>query len=221
MTETTEPRGDSTRARLLEAALEAFAEKGFNGTTTRDIAGAAGMSPAAVYVHHKSKEELLYLISRSGHDETLELIRRAAASSSDPATALRNVIHEFAVHHARAHTSARIVNYELNSLNPEHLTEIRAIRQQIDHAMRELVQRGIEEGAFDTPDARIAATALLSLGIDIARWYREAGPWSPEDIATAYAEIALRIVGAVRPRPHRDDQDSRTDEFLGTGRGEG
>ncbi|MFC9967471.1 TetR/AcrR family transcriptional regulator [Nocardia ignorata] len=196
MTETTEPRGDSTRARLLEAAVAAFAEKGFNGTTTRDIAGAAGMSPAAVYVHHKSKEELLYLISRSGHDETLELIRKAAASSSDPAIALRNVIHDFAVHHARGHTGARIVNYELNSLSPEHLTEIRAIRQQIDQAMRDLVRRGIEEGVFDTPDARMASTALLSLGIDIARWYRDEGDWSPEEIATAYADMALRIVGA-------------------------
>ncbi|MEV0431700.1 TetR/AcrR family transcriptional regulator [Nocardia sp. NPDC050413] len=196
MTETTGPRGDSTRARLLEAAVAAFAEKGFNGTTTRDIAGAAGMSPAAVYVHHKSKEELLYLISRSGHDETLELIRKAAASSSDPAIALRNVIHDFAVHHARGHTGARIVNYELNSLSPEHLTEIRAIRQQIDQAMRDLVRRGIEEGVFDTPDARMASTALLSLGIDIARWYRDEGDWSPEDIAAAYADMALRIVGA-------------------------
>ncbi|AXK89177.1 TetR family transcriptional regulator [Nocardia farcinica] len=196
MTDITEPRGDSTRARLLEAAVEAFAEKGFNGTTTRDIAGAAGMSPAAVYVHHKSKEELLYLISRAGHDETLELIRKAAASSSDPATALRTVIYDFAVHHARAHTSARIVNYELNSLSPEHLNEIRAIRQQIDQTMRDLVQRGIEQGVFDIPDARIASTALLSLGIDIARWYRDAGHWTPEDIATAYAEMALRIVGA-------------------------
>ncbi|MGW5454335.1 TetR family transcriptional regulator [Nocardia sp. NPDC003979] len=196
MTETTEPRGDSTRARLMEAAVAAFAEKGFNGTTTRDIAGAAGMSPAAVYVHHKSKEELLYLISRSGHDETLELIRKAAESSSDPAIALRNVIYDFAVHHARGHTGARIVNYELNSLSPEHLTEIRAIRQQIDQAMRDLVRRGIEEGVFDTPDARMASTALLSLGIDIARWYRDEGDWSPEDIATAYADMALRIVGA-------------------------
>ncbi|MFE7721601.1 TetR family transcriptional regulator [Nocardia rhizosphaerihabitans] len=196
MTDTTESRSDATRARLLEAAIAAFAEKGFNGTTTRDIAGAAGMSPAAVYVHHKSKEELLYVISRSGHDETLELILKAAASSSDPATALRNVIHDFAVHHARGHTGARIVNYELNSLSPEHLTEIRAIRQRIDRAIRELVERGIEAGVFDTPDARIAATALLSLGIDIARWYRDEGYWSPEDIATAYAEMALRIVGA-------------------------
>ncbi|MEV0336959.1 TetR/AcrR family transcriptional regulator [Nocardia sp. NPDC050717] len=196
MTETTGPRGDSTRARLLEAAIEAFAEKGFNGTTTRDIAGAAGMSPAAVYVHHKSKEELLYLISRSGHDETLELILNAAASSDDPAIALRTVVHDFAVHHARGHTGARIVNYELNSLSPEHRTEIRGIRQRIDQTMRELVECGIQAGAFDIQDARIAATALLSLGIDIARWYRDEGDWSPEDIATAYAEMALRIVGA-------------------------
>lgn len=196
MTDTTESRSDSTRARLLEAAIAAFAEKGFNGTTTRDIAAAAGMSPAAVYVHHKSKEELLYLISRSGHDEVLELILRAAGSSSDPATALRTVMHDFAVHHARGHTGARIVNYELNSLIPEHRAEIRDIRQRIDQTIRELVERGVEAGVFNAPDPRIAGVALLSLGIDIARWYRDEGDWSPEDIATAYADMALRIVGA-------------------------
>ncbi|MFD6453495.1 TetR/AcrR family transcriptional regulator [Nocardia sp. NPDC060220] len=194
--ETTEPRGDATRARLLDAAIAAFAEKGFNGTTTRDIATAAGMSPAAVYVHHKSKEELLYLISRSGHQETLDLVRDAVASSSDPATALRNVIHDFAVHHARAQTVARIVNYELAALTPEHRAEIRAVRRQIDHTIRELVDRGVASGVFDTPDSRIATVALLSLGIDIARWYREGGDWSPEDIAVTYADMALRIVGA-------------------------
>jgi AcrR family transcriptional regulator len=52
MTETTygasTPRAEATRARLVEAAIAAFAEKGFHGTTTRDIAAAAGMSPAAL-----------------------------------------------------------------------------------------------------------------------------------------------------------------------------
>jgi hypothetical protein len=38
--------------------------------------------------------------------------------------------------------------------------------------------------------------ALLSLGIDVARWYREDGRWSPEDVGTRYAEMAVRIVGA-------------------------
>ncbi|WP_240437605.1 helix-turn-helix domain-containing protein [Sciscionella marina] len=56
------------RARLLDAATSAFAKRGFHGTTTPDIAETAGMNPAALYVHHKSKEELVYLISRSGHE---------------------------------------------------------------------------------------------------------------------------------------------------------
>ena len=55
------------RDRLLEAAVDSFAARGFHGTTTRDIAAAAGMSPAALYVHHRSKEDLLHLIARTGH----------------------------------------------------------------------------------------------------------------------------------------------------------
>ena len=197
MTETSDlSRADATRARLLEAAITAFAEKGFHGTTTRDIAAAAGMSPAALYVHHRSKEELLYLISRSGHEHTLALMREGVASSEDPIEQLRTVVHDFAVHHARAHTGARVVNYELAALSAEHLRVIRGIRQQIDQELRQVVEAGVAAGDFDTPDPRKAAVALLSLGIDIARWYREEGRWTPEDIADHYADLALRVVGA-------------------------
>jgi hypothetical protein len=41
----------------------------------------------------------------------------------------------------------------------------------------------------------MAAAALLSLGIDLARWYRDGVRWTPEQIAEQYAAIALRIVG--------------------------
>ncbi len=191
-------RADATRARLLEAAITAFAEKGFHGTTTRDIAAAAGMSPAALYVHHRSKEELLYVISRSGHEHTLALMRAGVASSEDPTEQLRTVVHDFAVDHARAHTGARVVNYELAALSPEHLRELREIRQQIDQEIRQVVEAGVAAGDFDTPDPRMAAVALLSLGIDIARWYRDEGSWTPEDIADHYADLALRVVGARR-----------------------
>ncbi|WP_422733191.1 TetR family transcriptional regulator [Micromonospora sp. WMMD558] len=197
LTDTAElSRADATRARLLEAAVSAFAEKGFHGTTTRDIAAAAGLSPAALYVHHKSKEELLYLISRSGHDHVLRLVRDAAASSDDPATALRRLVHDFVVVHARDHISTRVVNYELTALNPEHLAEIRAVRHGIEQAIRQLIERGVAAGVFDTPDPRMAGAALMSLGVDLGRWYRDEGGWSPEHIAEQYAEMALRIVGA-------------------------
>ncbi|GAB2867250.1 TetR family transcriptional regulator [Nocardioides pacificus] len=191
-------RAESTRARLLAAAVEAFAAKGFHATTTRDIAAAAGMSPAALYVHHSSKEELLYLISRQGHEATLALVREGLTTSSDPVEQLRRVVHAFAVHHATGHTGARIVNYELAALSEEHLGEIREVRQQIQAEMRALVERGVEAGVFTTPSAQMASVALLSLGIDIARWYRDDGSWSPQDVAEFYADLALRMVGTSR-----------------------
>jgi AcrR family transcriptional regulator len=192
-------RADATRARLLDAAVAAFAEKGFHGTTTRDIAAAAGMSPAALYVHHRSKEELLHLISRSGHERTLALVRAGRASSTDPVQQLRTVVRDFAVHHARGHTSARIVNYELAALSPEHHEEIAGLRHAIDTELRELVREGVAAGAFTTAEPRIAAAALLSLGIDLARWYREDVAWTPEELGDHYADLALRIVGATHP----------------------
>jgi AcrR family transcriptional regulator len=180
----------------MAAAVESFAAKGFHGTTTRDIASGAGMSPAALYVHHRSKEELLFRISRTGHDRTLALVQEAKATSRRPRDQLLAVVHAFVVYHAEDHTGARIVNYELAALSPEHLAEIAAVRRQIEREMRDVVERGVEAGEFSSSDPHMTALALLSLGIDVARWYRDEGDWTPRQIADHYCELALRIVGA-------------------------
>ena len=192
--------GDATdaRGRLVEAALELFAVKGFRATTTRDIASVAGMSPAALYVHYKSKEDLLYLISRTGHERTLALVRDAAAGSTDDVERLLAVVRSFTAHHARGHISARVVNYELASLSPEHVNEIAGIRHSIEQEIKQIVASGVDSGAFHTSNPRMTAVALLSLGVDVARWYRDEGEWNPEEIADYYCEVALRIVAAQR-----------------------
>ncbi|MGY0496966.1 TetR family transcriptional regulator [Nocardia sp. FBN12] len=192
-------RAEATRTRLLESAVEAFAAKGYYGTTTRDIAAAAGMSPAAVYMHHKSKEELLYLISRGGHERILDLVTEAVAAAGTPTQRLHALVHAFVAEHAGRRTVARILNYELAALSAEHLAEIRGIRRETEHAVRSLVADGVRSGDFDIPDLKMAVVAVLSLGIDIARWYRESGDWSVNEVADRYAEMALRIVGARLP----------------------
>jgi AcrR family transcriptional regulator len=200
MSQVTPGEGDAgrtdARARLVDAAVEAFAARGFHGTTTRDIASAAGMSPAALYVHHRSKEDLLYLISRAGHERTLDLVMQARASTADPVQQLVAVIRDFTLHHAVNHTSARIVNYELAALSADHLEQITHMRKAIEREMRDLVAAGVAAGAFHTSSPRMTALSLLSLGVDVARWYRDDGDWSPEAVAEHYCELALRIVGA-------------------------
>ena len=189
---------NDARGRLVAAAVESFAAKGFRATTTRDIAAAAGMSPAALYVHYRSKEELLYLISRAGHETTLDLVRQAVAGSTDEVEQLLAFVRAFTVHHARGHTTARIVNYELGELSPEHWREIVGIRRAIEQAMKDIVGSGVASGAFHTANPRMSVLALLSLGVDVSRWFRDEGEWTPEEISDYYCEVALRVVGADR-----------------------
>jgi AcrR family transcriptional regulator len=76
-----------------------LAAKGFHATSTRDIAAAAGLCPAAVYVFYKSKEELLYSIAKSGHELYLDVIWEAVARSSDPIEQLTSALYAFTRSH--------------------------------------------------------------------------------------------------------------------------
>jgi AcrR family transcriptional regulator len=189
------PDGPDARTRLARAAVDAFSSKGFHGTTTRDISTAAGMSPAALYVHHRSKEELLFELSRVGHERVLAMVRESVARSDDPVQQLGDLVEDFVRDHAVAHTGARVINYELAALSDEHLAEIVAIRHEIDVVVRAVIDRGVASGVFDTPDPHMSALAVLSLGVDVARWFRDEGRWSPDEVAVHYRLLALRMVG--------------------------
>jgi AcrR family transcriptional regulator len=53
------PRRSDTRKRIQQVALGLFAEKGYEGTSVREIAGRLGLTTAALYYHFKSKEDIL------------------------------------------------------------------------------------------------------------------------------------------------------------------
>lgn len=182
--------------RLLQAGLESFAERGYHATTTRDIATAAGMSPAALYVYFPSKLALLFAISRSGHEQTLQLVEKAAAEGGDPPTAIRRMVERFVAWHAQRHTRARVVQYELNALGEQDYATIAAMRRQIEQHFRATVERGVATGDFTVPDVRIAARAAVSLGIDVARWYNERSGIAPTTLGQQYGELVLRMLGA-------------------------
>lgn len=185
--------------RLVIAAVEAFAERGYHATTTRDIAGRAGMSPAALYIHYKTKEELLYQISRVGHLRSLSLLSEARETGSTPAQRLAAQVRSFVRWHAEHHTTGRVVQYELGALGPEHYTEIVALRRQSESAIRSVIEEGVASGDFAVPDVSGTTLAVLSLCIDVARWFNPDGRRTPDDIGDLYADLVLRMVGAARP----------------------
>ncbi|MBC2878167.1 MULTISPECIES: TetR/AcrR family transcriptional regulator [Streptomyces] len=186
--------------RLLTAAVQAFAERGYHATTTRDIAGRAGMSPAALYIHFRTKEDLLHRISGVGHRLALSLLTRARDGSGGAAERLADAVRTFVRWHAEHHTTARVVQYELGALAGDHRAEITALRRETDAVLRSIVEDGVRAGEFDVPDVRGTSLALLSLCVDVARWFRDDGERTPEEVGALYAGLALRMVGH-RPAP--------------------
>ncbi|WP_323096840.1 TetR/AcrR family transcriptional regulator [Intrasporangium sp. YIM S08009] len=97
MTTTSEPpisaRRQATRERVLEAASEVFAERGFHGATVEDICERAGFTRGAFYSNFSSKDDLVLELTRRHAEDLVDRIR--AASKREHASAeevLRDVL---------------------------------------------------------------------------------------------------------------------------------
>jgi AcrR family transcriptional regulator len=185
-----------TAVRIMLAAADAFADRGFHATTTRDIASRAGLSPAGVYVHFASKEVLLFELSRRGHARARDLLVAAADASPTPTEALRAIIGGFSRWHAEHYELGRIVQFEFRHLSAEHREAVLGLRKEIDNVVAGVLRDGVATGEFEVDDVPGTSLALLSMAIDVARWYAPDVRRTPADIETSYGDLAVRLVRA-------------------------
>lgn len=185
-----------TARRLLNAAVDSFAERGFHATTTRDIATRAGLSPAGLYVHYPSKSALLGHLSHVGHEAALRLVQHTLALPGGSPRRLHALVADFVAWHAEHHTVARVVQYELRSLAPADRVVVTGLRRQLETLVEDEVRRGVAAGTLAPPHPRQATRAILSLAVDVARWYDPAGTETPARLGRIYADLALRMLGA-------------------------
>ncbi|MGW4108869.1 hypothetical protein ACWEGV_38850, partial [Streptomyces sp. NPDC004976] len=98
----------------------------------------------------------------------------------------------------RVVVAGTFMQYELDSLGPDARAEILALRRQVDAEVRGIIEEGVRSGDFDVTDVQGTTVAVLSLCIDVARWFNLDGPRTPEQVGDFYADLVLRMVGARR-----------------------
>lgn len=180
---------------LLTSAVRCFAANGYHSTTTRDISAGVGLSPAALYVHFPSKEIVLFEIIRSAHESALAYIRDPIVDDTpDEISRLRLMMARYTAWHARHHVAARVAQYDLAGLTAEHYAEIKKLRRETNDVFRDAVGRGVASGAFAPLDVNRVVRGMLSLSIDLIRWYRLSGPDTPDQMGDFYADLALKMV---------------------------
>ena len=154
------------------------------------------MSPAAVYVHWNAKHDLLFELSRIGHQAVLEVVEEALEQASDdPVERVHAFVSAFAAWHAENHALARVIQYEFKKLPRPQFRQIVEIRDRFEELMRAELAGGVAAGVFDVADLEATTLAVLSLCIDLARWYEPSPDHnSAEAVGELYAGLVIRMV---------------------------
>ncbi len=189
-----------TRGRILRAALGLYSEYGFHGTSIRQIASQVGINPATLYAHYPSKEQILAELVLLGHRELHDRLRGAlAAAASDPAARLAALVREHALVHADFPLLAVVANTELHVLSAGNAAPALELRGRCRGFLADVLADGARSGQFHTADPTLTAIAIGGLGMQIAHWFVPGHPYVREQVADAYAQLALRMVGDTTP----------------------
>jgi AcrR family transcriptional regulator len=186
---------DSAAAeRMRRAAIEAFAESGYGGSSTRQIARRLNMSATAMYPHYRSKEELLYAIALEGHSSLLAALKKADDPAASFTARLRAVVAAFATWHAENHKQARVVQYELHGLTPAHYRTIAPLRHRATDVITEIVAGGVTAGELHVDNVDEVVMAISSLCVDVCRWFPSRRHRDAHKLGEVYAGVAQRLV---------------------------
>jgi AcrR family transcriptional regulator len=172
------PRQNSRRPLVLDAAAALFAERGYHGTSIRDIASAAGMTPAAIYSHFASKAGLLVAVYEEGVGRIAAALD-AALAKPPPASRLQAACTAHLETLLEGGDYAQVVLRVWPKDVPEAASRLTRLRDGYEARFRRLV-----------PDKHLR---LLLLGAMNAApgWYRPGGE-SPREIARHFlARVGL------------------------------
>jgi AcrR family transcriptional regulator len=160
-----------------------------------------------MYPHYGSKEELLYAISLAGHRAALAHVRGADDASLPPVQRLRSVVGAFARWQAENNALARVVQYEIRSLEPAHYRAIVRLRRETTAILADVLAAGRESGHFDRAAPDGVLLAISSLCVDVCRWFPSGSLNDPVRVGELYADLAVRIAAgpepAGAPKPRR------------------
>lgn len=183
--------------RILEAALRAFADHGYHGTSIRDIASRAGLSVPGIYHHYRSKQDILMELMQSVMSELLERSHSALASADDSAaTQFDALVESLLRFHMFRRAQAFVASTEIRSLNTDNRTAYVARRDEQQQMIEDVIVRGELNGDFSTPFPEDAARAVATLCVGVAAWYRDDGPLSPVELVERHLVLARGLVGS-------------------------
>jgi len=186
------------RREIEDVASTLFRERGYAGTSVRDIARAMDIQGASLYAHVASKQDVLRAIvermaSRFEHaaDDALKAIDGPDGQAT-PRARLAAL--------TRAHVEvvtddlgrATVFVHEWRSLDPDLRARMSKRRDAYERRFRSVIADGVDQGEFAAVDPAAAAAFILTALNGLVAWYRPDGRLEPAAIADLFTDLAVR-----------------------------
>lgn len=184
-----EPRDEQ----LVGIAGALFAEKGYEGTSLRDIAEAAGMTKAALYYWFPEKEALFQRVVAVRMALLMERAQKAVGDETSPIEKIRR----FMLSNARMMDDNRFSwmassNTFWSNFDVEQRQAVVPYRDQYEKLLRSFIAEAVEQGQFREVDPAIAGKFLLSGLNFMPRWHKPGGRLTAVQVMEQYLDFAFQ-----------------------------
>lgn len=170
-----QPRGatrryDLKREQLLRAAAQCFNEKGYSGTSLKDVGDVLGLTDAAIYYYMNGKEQLVYECYMRAADigqETMQAAIDAGGSGFE-------IAQRYLQLHVTAHCTEQgpiAIMSEIPSLSDEHRTEILQRSRAHSVAFEAILRQGIADQSIADCNVRMTGNAIMGALNWIPKWF--------------------------------------------------
>lgn len=187
------------REQLINVAVDLFSRKGFNGTTTREIAAAAGVTEAIIFRHFETKEHLYTAIidQRLNSPDAAEWIAglQSAMDRDDDPAVFRQLIEVIIFTHKTDPKFQRLMLYAALEGNHIALLYMREVTTAIVDSFRRYLARRQKQGYLrvTSPDATLIAIVGMAKQYALDKYLHglKEGCLSDEQAAETFTQIAM------------------------------
>jgi AcrR family transcriptional regulator len=180
------------RERILTAAVDLFAEHGYDGTSVTQVIDRAGVAKGGFYHHFASKEALLYEVYGDLITRQLSNMAAILARGLPPAATLRALIADLVETTAASSRPALVFWRELHRLGDERTAEYRRARRRYHDAVHKLIRDAQAAGEFSAVASADTVTfTIFGFVNELPLWYRPTGRKRPGQLAAELADLVL------------------------------
>jgi len=183
---------------ILDKAGNLFWQKGYHGTSMRDIADACDCKAANIYNYFKGKEDILFEVIKDITERAVDSVRHLEDDeTTSPVDQLRSFIdNHLNVLVQMKKSSVLISDTGLQNLTRDHRKVIIELRDTYDRIMTKVISRGIESGDFAVKDVKVMVYLISSVIIRTTIWFSPKGRLSADEVADMIFDLAYRGIKA-------------------------